>query len=90
MGRYGYEHGVCYTHWDDWKGIIDVLEYPDVRTAIIKEYEKSGSLCKTAEVFSVGKSTIWNKLTAFKYDKIKGRGGPNNPTGINRGVRNGR
>jgi len=81
MGVYGIEHGIRYTYWNDWQEIIKFLKYPDVRTAIIKEYEKHGGLIKTAGVFGVSKSTIHNKLQAFGYAKIKPKGGPNNPFG---------
>lgn len=78
---YGYEYGVRYKHFNDWKAIVKLLKYPDIRTAIIKEYEKHGGFIKTARVFGVSKSTIGNKLREFKYHRIKTRGGPNNPTG---------
>ena len=85
MGH-GIEDGVGFHYYEDIKAIAKKLGYPSLKVAIISEYEKHGGLIKTAEVFKVTRSTILNKLRGYKYDKVKPRGGPNNPTGITKKI----
>ena len=75
MGN-GIEFGVGYANFEKWNAVVERLEYSDIRTAIIKEYEKHGSFLRTAEVFDVNECTIRNKLKVFGYVKINHKGRP--------------
>lgn len=78
---YGIEDGIRYTYYEDLKESYQALGYSSVKEAIIDLYTKYNSCAKVGKALGVSGSTIWNKLKAFKHPR-RGRGGPNNPTGI--------
>lgn len=74
---YGIDCGINYKNFEKWNAVVKMFNYPDIKTAIISEYEKHGSYVRTAEVFDVNEITIRNKLLAFGYPKINPKGRPN-------------
>ncbi|MCK5613794.1 hypothetical protein KAR91_68655 [Candidatus Pacearchaeota archaeon] len=79
---WGTEDGVRYQYFEDLKQLTLDLGYSTIKEAIITEYEKLGGTNPVGKKLGLCGTTIHYKLRAFKYEHIKGRGGPNNPTGI--------
>jgi hypothetical protein len=79
---YGIENGVKYKHFEDLKKLTSDLGYATIKDAVIDLYEELGSTNEVAKKLKVCGSTVYNYLRGYSYKNIKGRGGPNNPTGI--------
>lgn len=79
---YGTENGVRHQYFEDLKQLTVDLGYSTIKEAIIDLYEKLGGTNPVGKELGLCGSTIHTHLKHYGYPNIKGRGGPNNPTGI--------
>ena len=79
---WGTENGVTHQYFKDLKQTTLDLGYSTIKEAIINLYEELGGARQVGVKLGLFGSTVNRHLKSYKYPNIKGRGGPNNPTGI--------
>jgi hypothetical protein len=79
---WGTENEVMHQYFDDIKQRTLELGYSSIKEATIDLYEKLGGARQVGQLLGLCGSTVNRHLKCYKYPNIKGRGGPNNPTGI--------
>ena len=72
-----------YKYRADWEATAVRLGYETIEAAIAGEYQRTGSINKTARVFGVTAYTIWYRLKQLGIPR-NSRGGPNNFNGTRR------